>query len=127
MDEDCCYEFGGRISIEVDGTFYRARGDISLMPSNVEVAAEAHQDGTMFSTSKPRLYGAEMSFSQPCGLVWDEALRKCRVNVTIVEESNNRTHLFTKARIVGNPKLNLSTGEVSGVSIAAAIYSFRKG
>lgn len=119
---DCCNSFGGRISIEIGGIRYPARGDISISPTNIEVAGEANHDGSAYFTAKPVLYMAEMSFSQPCGLSWDGELAKCSLNVTIVEEQSGRAHLFTGARIIGRPKVNISNGEVSGLSIASDRY-----
>lgn len=122
MADDCCDSFGGRISIEVAGIRYGARGDITIEPTNAEVAADANHDGSAFFTVRPKLYGAAMSFSNPCGLKWSNEMARCKANVTIVEEENGRTHLFTGARFVGRPSVNLSTGEVSGLSIASDKY-----
>lgn len=122
MADDCCNSFGGRISIEIGGKRYSARGDISISPSNIETTGEANHDGSPYFVMKPVLYTAEMTFSNPCGLNWDAEMARCSVNVTIVEETNSRQHLFTKARIVGRPKLNLSNGEVSGLSISTDRY-----
>lgn len=122
MADDCCNSFGGRISIDIGGKRYSARGDITLTPTNLEVAGEANHDGTAYFTAKPVLYGASMNFTAPCGLVWNDELARCAINVTIVEEQNGRAHLFTGARLVGRPSLNLSNGEVSGLSIMSDRY-----
>lgn len=119
---ECCGSFGGRIVIEIGDQRYSARGDITLDPTNVEVSADANQDGSAYFTVKPRLYGAAFTISNPCGLVWTTEMSKCSVNVTITEEDNGRTHLFTGARFVGRPQVNLSTGEVTGLSIASSAY-----
>lgn len=122
-DDPCCNSFGGRISIEVDGDRWPpTEGDIMLDPTNIEVEAFANQDGSAAYQSKPKLYGAELKFRHPCGVKWDEAIRKCAINVTIVEEDNGRTHLFTGCRIVGKPSLNLGTGEVDGLRVAGPRY-----
>lgn len=122
MADDCCNSFGGRISIEIGGIRYPARGDITINPTNIEVSADANHDGSPYFTVKPVLYGAEMNFSQPCGLTWDTELMKCSLNVTIIEEQNGRAHLFTGARITGRPKVNISNGEVTGLSIMTDRY-----
>lgn len=122
MASDCCNSFGGRISVEIGGKRYGVRGDITIEPTNAEVAADANHDGSAFFTVRPKLYAASMSFSHPCGLRWSAEMARCKVNVTIVEEDNSRTHLFTGARIVGRPSFNLSSGEVSGISIASDQY-----
>lgn len=122
MASECCNSFGGRISIEIDGIRYSARGDITIEPTNLEVAAESNHDGSIFYTSKPKPFRAAMSFSQPCGLRWNDAVRRCSMNVTITEDDNGRTHLFGNARWVGMPSYNISTGEVTGLTIAGPNY-----
>lgn len=122
-DDPCCNSFGGKISITIDGKRYSARGDITLQPTTLEVTGEANHDGSAYFTSKPVLASASMSFSMPCGLKWDDEMAKCAIDVTIVEEQNNRVHLFTKARLIGRPSLNISNGEVSGLTVMSDRYS----
>jgi hypothetical protein len=123
MANDCCDSFGGRISITVDGDrMAPTDGDVTLDPTNITVTGGANGDGSAFYTSKPKLYGAELSFRNGCGIKWDDKLRKCKIDVTIVEEDNSRTHIFTGSRFTGEPKLNLNTGEVSGVKIEGPQY-----
>ncbi len=122
-ESDCCDSFGGRISITVDGErMTPSEADITLDPTNISVEAKANQDGSGCYMAKPKLYGAEIKFRNGCGIAWDEKLRMCKVNVTIVEEDNNRTHIFTAARFTGEPKLNLSTGEIDGLKIEGPRY-----
>lgn len=121
---DCCDSFGGRISITVDGDrMTPSEGDVTLDPTNITVTGGANQDGSAFYTSKPKLYGADLNFRNGCGITWDEKLRKCKVDATIVEEDNSRTHIFTGARFTGEPKLNLSTGEITGIKIEGPQYT----
>jgi hypothetical protein len=123
MANDCCDSFGGRISITVDGDrLTPSEGDITLDPTNISVEAKANQDGSACYMAKPKLYGAEITFRNGCGIAWDEKLRKCKIDATIVEEDNSRTHIFTGARFTGEPKLNLSTGEITGVKIEGSQY-----
>jgi hypothetical protein len=120
---DCCEQFGGRISIEIgDDRFAPTEADIELLPTNVEVDGEANQDGSACYKVKPKLYEADIKLRQPCGIKWDAKMRVCKVNATIVEIDNGRTHLFTGARIVGRPSVNLSTGEVTGLKIMGPAY-----
>lgn len=120
---ECCDQFGGRIYIEIgDKRFSPTEADIELMPTNTEVEHEANQDGTPCYKVKPRLYEADIKLRQPCGIVWDDQLKVCKVNATIVEETNGRTHLFTGARVVGRPTQNITSGEVTGLKIAGPQY-----
>ncbi|MBR2117669.1 MAG: phage tail tube protein [Afipia sp.] len=123
MADECCGSFGGIITIEIDGERWApTEADVVLDVSNVEVSGTANQDGTGAFTSKPKLFGADITFRKPCGAKMNDKMRKCKINATIVEEDNNRTHLFTAARLVGAPKLNLSNGEISGLRIEGSRY-----
>lgn len=123
MANDCCDSFGGRISITVDGDrLTPSDADISIDPTNISVEAKANQDGSGCYMAKPKLYAAEVQFRNGCGIAWDDNLRKCKIDATIVEEDNNRTHIFTGARFTGEPKLNLSTGEITGIKIEGPQY-----
>jgi hypothetical protein len=128
MADDCCNSFGGRVSITVDGAAMTpSDADITIDPTNISVEAKANQDGSACYMAKPKLYAAEIKFRNGCGIKWDNSLRKCSINATIVEEDNNRTHLYTAARFTGEPKLNLSTGEIDGIKIEGAQYQFLNG
>lgn len=128
MADDCCNSFGGRVSLTVDGAAMTpSEADITIDPTNITVTGGANGDGSAFYTSKPKLFAAEIKFRNGCGLVWNDLLRKCSINATIVEEDNNRTHLYTAARFTGEPKLNISTGEIDGVKIEGAQYQMIPG
>lgn len=123
MAEQCCNQFGGRVSVTVDDKrFAPTEADITLDPSNLEITGQANQDGSAAYMAKPKLFGAEITFRQPCGLVWNTEMRKCKIDVTIVEEDNGRTHIFSGARITGSPRVNISKGEVSGLRIEGDTY-----
>jgi hypothetical protein len=122
-DDPCCASFGGIISITVDGKrIPPTEADISLETSNLEIDEKANQDGSPCYSAKPKLFKADVTFRNACGLVWNDMMRKCSIDVTISEETNNRTHIFTGARFTGTPKINLGNGEVSGIVIAGRQY-----
>lgn len=123
MADDCCNSFGGVITIDIDGEMWSpTESDIVIDPTNVEVSGSANQDGSAAYASKPKLFGAEITFRNPCGVKWNEKMRKCKINATIVEVDQNRTHLFTGARLVGAVKQNLSNGEITGLRIEGSRY-----
>ncbi|NEW96644.1 hypothetical protein [Rhodopseudomonas sp. BR0G17] len=123
MADDCENSFGGRVSITADDqVFTPSEADIELEISNISVEAKANGDGSACFMAKPELYGCKIKFRNNSGIVWNTTLRKCKLDVTIKEIDNNRTHLFTAARIVGRPTLNLSTGEVDGCEIRGDRY-----
>jgi hypothetical protein len=55
------------------------------------------------------------------GINWRDIMLT-KGNATIVEENNGRTHLFTGCRLVGDPKVNITTGEVDGLRIEGDQY-----
>jgi hypothetical protein len=123
MADDCCNSFGGRVSIAIDGARYTpSEADITIQPANREVTAQANQDGSAAFMSKPRLPSADIKFRHGCGIVWNDLLLKCKLDVTIEEEDNGRTHMYTAARLTGTPEINLSNGEVTGMKIEGANY-----
>lgn len=123
MADDCCDNFGGKIYITAGGIRLKAAdGDISIRPTTGEVSATANQDGSASYSTAPRLPGADITFRDNCGITWGEWMRKCKLDVTIVEEDNGRQHLFSGTRFVGRPVINLTNGQVTGVSIEGGTY-----
>jgi hypothetical protein len=112
--------FGGRIEVKIGTKLYKARGDITIMPTAFETTAESNQDGSVYATRKNMPHEAEMTFTLDNGERW-ELTQQSGLNVTIQEESG-RTHQFTDAIITGRPSVNLSSGEVSGLKISSALY-----
>lgn len=115
MAEDCCNSFGGTITIEAGGYALVGRGDITLLPSSVTIEGGSNQDGSDYFTAKPAQVGWEATLQMPCDFDILTLMRRCAINTTIVEHDNGRTHLFTGGRLIGEPKVNLSTGEVEGL------------
>jgi Phage tail tube protein len=116
------YNFGGRISITA-GTqrFTPSDGDVTIEPTNIKVDAKANGDGSPCYTASPKLYGAKIKFRDSSSITWDDIVRQS-LDVTIVEEDNNRTHIFSSCRAVGEPEVNISNGEVSGMEIRGQQY-----
>lgn len=119
---------GGRVSILVNGSVYRARGEIKLNPARISTAVEANQDGSLYKTVKPMPAIAECSFdrfldAQDKPLRWnDDILRMNNIAATYLEQDTGVTTLLTNASFVGEPSINLANGEVDGLKIAAESY-----
>jgi hypothetical protein len=120
---------GGRVSTVIGGIAYSARGEIRLDPANVTVAAGVNQDGTLYRTVAPKARTAEISFDrfvsvengQP--MKWDESLMmQVNLGFTFIEQDTGVTHLLSGGFFTGNPQENTSTGEISGLGIAAEKY-----
>lgn len=119
---------GGRVSVTINGTNYSARGVITLAPANMTVSSGVNQDGSVYRTVAPKARTAELTFDRFVDvdgepLVWDErVLAATNFGCTFIEQDTGRTHLISGAFFVGDPQLDTSTGEVSGLSIAGDAY-----
>ncbi|RNJ49361.1 phage tail tube protein [Methylocystis hirsuta] len=114
---DCCSASGGRASIAINGVNVSPRS-VSVTPTNFEREVKSNQDGTIYTINKPMPAEAEMTLSDSCGLDI-LGLMGCPVDVTIDLWDVRRKYLFTRGVIVGRPKLNTETGEISGLKITA--------
>ena len=110
---------GGRISIQIAGRNFTARGSVSISPTTVEQTNDANRDGSKYSTVKPKLASADISFDrgERIGIVFNDALLLADFNATIFEEDARITHFFTGASWGGAPSLDTETGEISGMKI----------
>jgi len=115
-------QFGGRVTFEFDGKrIAPCEGDFVLDPANISTEARANQDGTAAYILKPKLMGCDVKLRHQSGINWRDIMLT-KGNATIVEENNGRTHLFTGCRLVGDPKVNITTGEVDGLRIEGDQY-----
>lgn len=121
-DANSDYSFGGRISVKA-GTDRYPPADVSVTiePTNIKTEATANGDGSPCYTATPKLYGATLKFRDRSNIVWNDVMRKT-LDITISEDDNSVTHVFTSARIVGEPSIDRSNGEVSGCEIRGAQY-----
>jgi len=120
MALDCCDNAGGRVALTVDGEKYAVRAAVNVRPSRISVEGEANQDGSVYYLTKPMPGEADIVLSDRCGLPTDRLINGCLVDATITLIDMNRTYLFTRARVTGQPSLNTETGELSGMTIKSA-------
>jgi hypothetical protein len=116
-------QFGGRITFQFAGqNIPPCDGDIIIDPSLVEVDGMANQDGSAAYKQKPKLVSAKFKLRHTGNTDWN-AIMFMIGNLTITEQNNGRTHLFTNTRMVGKPDVNLSSGEVDGLSCQGGTYT----
>jgi hypothetical protein len=117
------YQAGGRITITLGGARYSPRGKAVIDSSGVANSAVANHDGTVVRTTNAKPVGAELTFDRGNASAntarpkWNTAFMLQFVNVTIAEIDTGVLHTFSNATIVGQPKIDTETGEVSGLSI----------
>ena len=119
---------GGRVSTVINGINYSARGVITLDPSNIEVSAGVNQNGKIYRTVAPKARTAELTFDrlvdiEGIPLKWAEnIMAEDDLPITFVEDDVGITHLLSGGFFTGKPTTDLSTGEVSGLGLAAQNY-----
>jgi len=113
----------------IQGNFvtYEGIGEIRIQPSKVTRTAGATSGGRLWVTEAARPVRALMTFANRCE---QDPMRlfmeRCEIAITIVEKSRGFWHFLTRAVIVGDPEKNLSTGEITGMEIAADNYSVKQ-
>lgn len=112
---DCCYASGGRASISINGVAVSPR-KITVTPTNYERDVKSNQDGTIYTVMKPMPAEADISLSDSCGLDIN-ALMGCPIDVTIDLWDVKRRYLFSKAVMVGRPKIDTESGDISGLKV----------
>lgn len=125
MANVCCDDVvGGMVYITVGSLRFEGMGEAKIDPRTVERTAEASAGGRLVVTERAKPAMAEVSFVNHCDAdPVDLFDLRCHVDVTVVELSRGFRHLFTSASVVGTPQINLATGEVSGLRIAAIQYN----
>lgn len=119
---------GGRVSTVINGVNYHARGVITLNPSNISVASGVNQDGKLYRTVAPKARTAELTFDRLVDidgvpLKWAEnIMSEDDLPITFVEDDVGVTHLLSGGFFTGDPQTDMSTGEVSGLGLAAQNY-----
>jgi Phage tail tube protein len=120
---NCDSQFGGRVAFTIGGQKFKAAdADVRIEVSNITVDAEMNSDGTLCRKVKLKPYKMEVTFRQNSSVVWQSNMMACSVDATAVEEDNGRTHLMTGAIFTGTPSYNLSTGELTGVTLEGGSY-----
>ena len=119
---------GGRVSTVIGGVAYSARGVITLNPSNINVSAGVNQDGSVYRTVAPKARTAEITFDRfvdndGVPLKWAEnIMEQTQLGITFVEQDGGLTHILSGGFFTGEPTMDTSTGEVSGLGLAADSY-----
>ena len=122
QNTDCCYAAGGRVRITANGNIWAARAAVTIIPVNFERKVESNQDGSIYTTTKAMPYEAEITLSDSCGMHIGDIMA-CPIDVTIELIDLRRTYLFSKAVVIGRPKINTETGEISGLTITSNVMS----
>ena len=116
----CCNSAGGTVRLTLDGNVYSVRGNITIMPTNLEYESGANLDGTVYTTRTPVPSTVEMTISDRCGLDLDLLTNTHCVDAIVELDSVGRTYVMVQASVVGRPSLDPTTGEISGISMVCS-------
>lgn len=124
MGAEVSGQFGGRITCKFGSvTIPVSDAEIVIDPAIFDVTAGTNQDGTPFYTLKMKNPGADVKFRNVGDVNWAQIGLQTG-NATFTELDGGRTHLFSGTRLIGNPKINTSTGEVDGLRFEGGTYQF---
>jgi hypothetical protein len=118
---ECCDNSGGRVIFNVDGRRYQTRGGFTIAPTTFEKAAAAHDDGSIYTTTRPVPASATMTLSDRCGLTLNDLVNACHVDATIDLIDMKKRYLFTRATVIGRPEIISESGEIRGLSIVSSL------
>lgn len=119
----CPNVIAGLIIVSANGRTFEATGTATISPRGESREGGATSSGRPTVVIKAKPITAELTFARYVdanGL--DLYDLRCGVNVTIVEKSKGVTHYFNNSDIVGDPKEDLSTGELSAIQIQTDNY-----
>jgi hypothetical protein len=116
----CCNSAGGTLRLTIDGIVYSVRGNVTIMPTNLEREAGANLDGSVWVTNKPVPATIEMTVSDRCGLDLETIMGHTCVDATVELDSVGRTYVLVQASVIGRPSLDPTSGEISGLSMVAS-------
>lgn len=115
-------DFGGIIRLTDSlGATLSLRGALNIMPNRSSNEAITNQDGTPDRIMTPTHPQAEITVADK-GVDLVTFFDGPRRNVTVVEVTTGRIHLFTNAFMIGRPSVNRLNGEVTGIVVAAETY-----
>lgn len=116
-------KFGGEIRFALStGEKPVLRGQIEVMPSNINAGSVTNQNGSVSKTAELTGYRFNIT-PEDGGEDWDAIMRADSFNMTAVEDYTGVTHMWTDGTFVGEPSINRNTGEVSGISGIANRYT----
>lgn len=127
------HQAGGRITITLGGQRYMPRGKAIIDPAMVEHQVQVNHDGTVARSTMAKAATAELTFDRGKAANgtqrprWDQDFMLGFYDVTIFEKDANVTHFFSGASLIGTPKIDTETGEVTGLSIATDNYTQTQG
>lgn len=124
------HQAGGRYTITINGVRYMPRGKAIVDPAGLQHQAVVNHDGTVGRTTMAKAVTAELTFDRGKASnntqrpKWDADFMAPFYDITLAETDANVQHNFSNATIVGEPKIDTETGEVTGLSIACAYADY---
>ncbi len=109
---------GGRVDITLNGVPYSMVADVEIDEANIEAEVVDNQDGTIGRSVKSSHYEVDLKFRHKPGFSLEQIMN-ATIDFSMVERDTGQTVIMTGAFLVGKPKRNTVTGEISGLKLAA--------
>ena len=109
---------GGRVDITLNGTTYHPVADVDYEPSDIEVDTVVNQDGTIGRSVKPKPFKVSITYRRMGGLSVAQLMSES-IDFSMIERDTGNSVLLTNAHHEGTPKVNTTTGEVSGLTLVS--------
>lgn len=106
-----------------NGRNYSVRGSVTHNPVNVSSEAVVNLDGTIDRTFTPQGYRASMSLANrdtdgnPTPIA--ELMALDNVDFTFLHDSERMDRFYGRAKLTGDPSVDDTTGELSGINVVA--------
>jgi len=120
-------DFGGVIKFRLNtGVNLTVRGSVTANPFNLSAESVVNHDGSIDRTFTPTGFRGALSFKckdaagEPIDYAALFALDK--VDFTFLHDTERLDRTFSRASFIGDPQIDLLTGEVSGLTFVAEGY-----
>lgn len=110
---------GGRVSIHANGKWYNPVADVEVEEVGIEPKEVVNQNGSVQRTVEPKSYKVHLSIRDSRGMNLNELVEAYGFDVTAVEKDMGRRIHLTNAFVVGTPKRNTATGEITGMTFCS--------
>ena len=118
-------DFGGETRLTLStGQTLKLRSMVKLDLTNIETSEGSNWNNERFRTVTPKGYGFEVDLEDSLTAAqWDAIHRDPSFNATFVEEHTGVTHMMTDCAVIGQPRVDRATGEVTGFGGHANVYT----
>lgn len=126
-EQGCCQIVGGIVEVYVAGQSIpiKADADVTLL-GPYEYEGFSTMAGEFHRTQKIHPVELQLTAIRTCDGDLSLLAQGCSVDVTVREPGPRIVHRLSKAGVLGRPEVNLSSGEISGLSIGCGNANYSR-